>query len=226
MQKQIQLLINHYRIRKGANMITSKLLLKSLNKMQEIIAENKEYLTELDAKVGDADHGINMNKGFKAVKAKLEDAGEDSCDKILKTVAMTLISTVGGASGPLYGTAFLKAAGVVEGDSISDENLVEEFSAAIGGVQLRGKAEQGEKTMLDALIPAYKAFKEAIENGEALEDALEKSLAAAEGVEYTKTIVASKGRASYLGERTLGYQDPGATSSYLLLKALYETVSE
>jgi dihydroxyacetone kinase-like protein len=208
-------------------MITSKLLLKSLNNMQEVIAENKEYLTELDAKIGDADHGINMNKGFKAVKAKLEDAGEDSCDKILKTVAMTLISTVGGASGPLYGTAFLKAAGVVEGDSISDENLVEAFSAAIGGVQLRGKAEQGEKTMLDALIPAYNTFKEAIENGYALEDALEKSVeAAADGVEYTKTIVASKGRASYLGERTLGHQDPGATSSYLLLKALYETVSE
>src|SRR6056297_2049286 len=208
-------------------MITSKLLLKSLNSMQAVIAENKEYLTELDAKIGDADHGINMNKGFKAVKAKLEDAGEDSCDKILKTVAMTLISTVGGASGPLYGTAFLKAAGVVEGDSISDENLVEVFSAAIGGVQLRGKAEQGEKTMLDALIPAYNAFKEAIENGEVLEDALGKSVeAAADGVEYTKTIVASKGRASYLGERTLGHQDPGATSSYLLLKALYETVSE
>ncbi len=208
-------------------MITSKLLLKSLNNMQAVIAENKEYLTELDAKIGDADHGINMNKGFKAVKAKLEDAGEDSCDKILKTVAMTLISTVGGASGPLYGTAFLKAAGVVEGDSISDENLVEVFSAAIGGVQLRGKAEQGEKTMLDALIPAYNAFKEAIENGEVLEDALGKSVeAAADGVEYTKTIVASKGRASYLGERTLGHQDPGATSSYLLLKALYETVSE
>lgn len=208
-------------------MITSKLLLKSLNNMQKVIAENKEYLTELDAKIGDADHGINMNKGFKAVKAKLEDAGEDSCDKILKTVAMTLISTVGGASGPLYGTAFLKAAGVVEGDSISDENLVEVFSAAIGGVQLRGKAEQGEKTMLDALIPAYNAFKKAIENGEALESALEKSVAAAaDGVEYTKTIVASKGRASYLGERTLGHQDPGATSSYLLLKTLYETVSE
>lgn len=208
-------------------MITSELLLKSLNNMQEIIAENKEYLTELDAKVGDADHGINMNKGFKAVKAKLEDATNDPCDKILKTVAMTLISTVGGASGPLYGTAFLKAAGVVEGDSISDENLVEAFSAAIGGVQLRGKAEQGEKTMLDALIPAYNVFKEAIENGQTLEKSLEKSVeAAAEGVEYTKTIVASKGRASYLGERTLGHQDPGATSSYLLLKALYETVSE
>lgn len=208
-------------------MITSKLLLKSLNNMQIIIAENKEYLTELDAKIGDADHGINMNKGFKAVKAKLEDAADDSCGKILKTVAMTLISTVGGASGPLYGTAFLKAAGVVEGDSISDENLVEAFSAAIGGVQLRGKAEQGEKTMLDALIPAYNAFKEAIENGETLEEALKKSVeAAAEGVEYTKTIVASKGRASYLGERTLGHQDPGATSSYLLLKTLYETVRE
>ena len=208
-------------------MITSKLLLKSLNNMQKIITENKEYLTELDAKVGDADHGINMNKGFKAVKAKLEGATDDSCDKILKTVAMTLISTVGGASGPLYGTAFLKAAGVVEGDSISDENLVEAFSAGIGGVQLRGKAEQGEKTMLDALIPAYNAFKEAVENDEALEEALEKSVeAAAEGVEYTKTIVASKGRASYLGERTLGHQDPGATSSYLLLKALYKTVSE
>jgi dihydroxyacetone kinase-like protein len=208
-------------------MITSKLLLKSLNNMQKIMAENKEYLTELDAKIGDADHGINMNKGFKAVKAKLEDAAGDSCDKILKTVAMTLISTVGGASGPLYGTAFLKAAGVVEGNSISDETLVEAFSAAIGGVQLRGKAVQGEKTMLDALIPAYNTFKEAIENRMSLEEALEKSVeAAAEGVEYTKTIIASKGRASYLGERTLGHQDPGATSSYLLLKTFYETVSE
>lgn len=208
-------------------MITSKLLLKSLDNMQKTIAENKEFLTELDAKIGDADHGINMNKGFKAVKAKLEDSVDDSCDEILKTVAMTLISTVGGASGPLYGTAFLKAAGVVDGYSISNETLVEVFSAAIGGVQLRGKAEKGEKTMLDALIPAYEAFKKAIENGDLLAEALEKSvLAAEEGVEYTKTIVASKGRASYLGERSLGYQDPGATSSYLLIKALYETVSE
>ncbi len=208
-------------------MITSKLLLKSLNNMQKTIAENKEYLTELDAKIGDADHGINMNKGFKAVKEKLEAAAEDSCDKILKNVAMTLISTVGGASGPLYGTAFLKAAGVVQGDSISNKNLVEAFSAAIGGVKLRGKAEAGEKTMLDALIPAYEAFKEALDNGDSLEGALEKSVeAAAEGVEYTKTIIASKGRASYLGERSLGHQDPGATSSYLLLKALYETVRE
>jgi len=208
-------------------MITSKLLLKSLNNMQEVIAVNKEYLTELDAKVGDADHGINMNKGFKAVKAKLEDLADDSCDQILKTVAMTLISTVGGAAGPLYGTAFLKAAGVVKGNSIDDETLVEAFSAAIDGVQLRGKAVQGEKTMLDALIPAFDVFKEGIDNGLALEEALEKSVeAASEGVEYTKTIVASKGRASYLGERTLGHQDPGATSSYLLLKALYETVRE
>jgi len=208
-------------------MITSKLLIKSLNNMEKSMAKNKELLTALDAKIGDGDHGINMNKGFKAVGAKLEDLKGDSCDKILKTVAMTLISTVGGASGPLYGTAFLKAAGVVEGDSISDEKLIDVFSAAIGGVQLRGKAEKGEKTMLDALIPAYEIFKEAIESGESLEVALEKSVGAAlEGVEYTKTIIATKGRASYLGERSLGHQDPGATSSYLLLKALYETISE
>ena len=226
MQKQIQLLINHDR-KKGENMITSKLLLKSLNNMQKIIEENKEYLTALDAKIGDADHGINMNKGFKAVKEKLESLTDDACDQILKDVAMTLISTVGGASGPLYGTAFLKAAGVVEGDSMDNETLVEAFSAGIDGVKLRGKAEAGEKTMLDALIPAYEAFKAAIDNGDSLEAALEKSVASAkEGVAYTKTIVASKGRASYLGERTLGHQDPGATSSYLLLKALYETVKE
>lgn len=187
------------------------------------VAENKEYLTELDAAIGDADHGINMARGFDAVLRKLQTlAPEADLGTVLKTTAMTLISTVGGASGPLYGTAFLRGSATVQGQQSMDrETAVNLFAAAISGIKERGKAACGEKTMLDALEPAYAAFAANIAGQKSLAECLEAAcLAAQQGVEYTKTIIAAKGRASYLGERSLGHQDPGATSSYIMLNAL------
>ncbi|MHB1391488.1 MAG: dihydroxyacetone kinase subunit DhaL [Clostridia bacterium] len=188
----------------------------------EAINENKEMLTNLDAAIGDADHGINMSRGFDAVRAKLLDSGEEDISAVLKKVGMTLISTVGGASGPLYGTAFLRAASVAQGtEFITRDKAMEMLSAAIQGIKDRGKAVKGEKTMLDALEPALEAFSQGVREDKSLLDCLELACKAAEeGVEYTKTIKATKGRASYLGERSIGHQDPGATSSFILLKVL------
>lgn len=209
-------------------MISKDVLLKIINGIADTIEENKAYLTELDSAIGDSDHGINMNKGFKAVREKIKTVEDKDCGTILKTVAMTLISTVGGASGPLYGTAFLKASSVVNGKmEIDPQDAIKVFDEAIKGVVARGKAKKGEKTMLDALIPAFDAFKESIENGDSIGEAAEKAmLAAKDGVEYTKGIIATKGRASYLGERSLGHQDPGATSSYLMLKVVANTLRD
>ncbi|MCR2044223.1 dihydroxyacetone kinase subunit DhaL [Anaerosalibacter massiliensis] len=209
-------------------MITSDILLRIIENMVNTIKENKDYLTELDAKIGDSDHGINMDKGFSAVLEKLPSLKEKDCGTILKTVAMVLISKVGGASGPLYGTVFLKGAAVVQDKmEINEEDAVAIFDEAIKGVKMRGKAEKGDKTMLDALIPAYEDFKDSIENGEDIVKASYNAQKAAyEGVEYTKEIIAKKGRASYLGERSIGHQDPGATSSYLLLKTIWKTLDE
>lgn len=197
----------------------------ALEAIGQAIIENKDYLTTLDAAIGDADHGINMARGFQAVVEKTRNL-PDTTDigTLLKTVGMTLISTVGGASGPLYGTAFLRAAGVAQGLSVIDgDTAAAMLQAAIGGIKERGKATRGEKTMLDALEPAYEAFISAANAKKSLVDCLEEAhAAAAAGVEHTKTIIATKGRASYLGERSLGHQDPGATSSTIMLKALLE----
>lgn len=194
----------------------------AIGAMGKAIEENKNMLTELDAAIGDADHGINMSRGFRSVVQKLEESKEEDIAAVLKKVGMTLISTVGGASGPLYGTAFLRAAGALQGvDKITGEKAVEVLSAAIQGIKDRGKAVKGEKTMLDSLEPALEAFAEGVKDGISLTDCLESACKAAEaGVEYTKSIKATKGRASYLGERSIGHQDPGATSSFILLKAL------
>lgn len=191
----------------------------------QAIIRNKEYLTELDRAIGDADHGTNMSKGFEAVISKISSLDEDKdIGFVLKTVAMTLISSVGGASGPLYGTAFLKAsaptAGKVEIDAITAQAM---WQTAITGIKERGKASRGEKTMLDSLEPAFEAFSEGVTMDKTLLECLElASVAAQKGVEYTKTIAASKGRASYLGERSIGHQDPGATSSSIMIAALLE----
>ena len=191
----------------------------------QAIIKNKEYLTELDREIGDADHGINMAKGFEAVITKISSLEEDKdIGFVLKTVAMTLISSVGGASGPLYGTAFLRAAvpaaGKFELDSLTAQAM---WEAAITGIKERGKASRGEKTMLDALEPALEAFSEGIKADKPLFACLELASAAAQkGVEHTKTIAATKGRASYLGERSIGHQDPGATSSSIMIATLFE----
>ncbi|MGV8144993.1 MAG: dihydroxyacetone kinase subunit DhaL [Alkaliphilus sp.] len=203
-------------------MFNKDITLEIFNEIAKTMDRNKDLLTELDAAIGDADHGINMTKGFTAVKNKLESIAEENCSTILKTVAMTFISSTGGASGPLFGTAFLKASSSVAGkENLSNDDLLLLFESAIKGIQMRGKAQKGEKTMLDALIPAYEAMKESLVGGDTLTVALNKAeIAALKGVEYTKTIIATKGRASYLGERSIGHQDPGATSCYLILKTI------
>lgn len=204
------------------------MLLVILEDMAHVIHENKEYLTELDAKIGDSDHGINMDKGFTAINEKLPELSDGDIGTILKQGAMLLISKVGGASGPLYGTAFLKGGAALQGKmEINGEDGIVFLDEAIKGIKMRGKAESGDKTMLDALIPAYESYKDSIDNGDdMLKAAYEAQIAALEGVEYTKGIIARKGRASYLGERSIGHQDPGATSSYLLLKSVYDTLKK
>lgn len=190
--------------------------------LAEAVNENKEMLTDLDAAIGDADHGINMSRGFEAVKAKLSQGGGEDIPTVLKKVGMTLISTVGGASGPLYGTAFLRASAAINrNETITREKAMEMLSSAIQGIKDRGKARQGEKTMLDALEPALEAIDNSIKADKPLLECLEAACQAAQaGMEYTGTIKATKGRASYLGDRSIGHRDPGATSSYIMLRAL------
>ena len=190
---------------------------------------NKEQLTQLDAAVGDGDHGINMQRGMSAVLVKVDAAGEEQdIGDLLKTVGMTLVSTVGGAGGPLYGTLFLQMGMAVAGkDELSPDDWAAALEAGIAGVQARGKAEPGDKTMIDALIPGRDALKAALAGGASFEDALRQSAdAAGQGMRDTVPLVARKGRASYLGERSAGHQDPGATSSHLLLEAAAETWGE
>jgi phosphoenolpyruvate---glycerone phosphotransferase subunit DhaL len=189
------------------------------------VAENKEYLTRLDSAIGDADHGINMDRGMKAVQGKLDGFEGDDIGAMLKTVGMTLVSTVGGAGGPLYGTLFLQMGMATAGKSeLEPEDWAAALDAAVKGVQMRGKAEPGDKTMVDALIPARDAFSAAVAEGASFEEALTRSAQAAEeGMLATTPLVAKKGRASYLGERSAGHQDPGATSSYMLVKTAADT---
>ena len=182
----------------------------------------KDFLTQLDNEIGDGDHGINLARGFKSVLEKLPELEGGDIGGLLKGTGMQLVSNVGGASGPLYGTAFMKAGNALKGKTeVTAAEFAVAMEAAIGGIKMRGKSEEGEKTMLDALCPAYKALSEAIDGGDELKDALTKAIeAAAKGVEYTKTIIATKGRASYLGERSIGHQDPGATSSLYMLQEI------
>ena len=214
------------------------------------VAREREHLTELDAAIGDADHGINMERGTQAVLGRIAGAAgtlpspaaqgplpsplppetrkpRGGLGSLLKTVGMTLVSTVGGAAGPLYGTLFLAMAGAA---GARDELAVGEWAATlragVAGVRARGKAEPGDKTMLDALLPAVEALDSAAAAGQPLETALQRAAAAAEqGMLATIPLVARKGRASYLGERSAGHQDPGATSSWLLLATAAETLA-
>jgi dihydroxyacetone kinase-like protein len=185
------------------------------------IGENKDYLTQLDSAIGDGDHGTNMNRGFQAVLAKLPDLADKDIGALLKAVGMTLVSTVGGASGPLYGTFFLQLGAATGGKlELSLADWAAGLQSAVDGVAMRGKALPGDKTMLDTLLPALAALKEAAAAGAGLAEALRACAAAGEqGMLATIPLVARKGRASYLGERSAGHQDPGATSSELLLQA-------
>jgi len=190
--------------------------------------EHRQVLTDLDQAIGDGDHGINMDRGMKAVGEKLPSVEDKNIDDILKAVGMTLVSTVGGASGPLYGTAFMRAGMKMKGkETLDAADINEMFEAAIEGIISRGKATTGEKTMLDALVPAKEAYNKAIAEGKSITEALTIAEQAAwDGVEYTKTIIATKGRASYLGERSIGHQDPGATSISYLIQAAKEAAEQ
>jgi dihydroxyacetone kinase-like protein len=193
----------------------------------EVLAENKEYLTQLDAAIGDADHGINMDRGFTKVMSQLPSVADNDIGNILKTTGMALISSVGGAGGPLYGTLFMRAGMAVSGkQELTSEDLVALLQAALDGVVQRGKANLGDKTMVDALTPAVEELREAVNGGSDTVTAVQKAVAAAEkGMKDTIPMQARKGRASYLGERSIGHQDPGATSSYLILKELLNALS-
>jgi len=207
-------------------MVSKEQIIQWIQALALVLEQNKNYLTELDAAIGDADHGINMNRGFQKVVSQLPNVADKDIGSILKTVSMTLISSVGGASGPLYGTLFLRASTAVAGKlELSDEDLIALLQAAVDGIIQRGKANLGDKTMLDALSPASEAFKQAVANGASTQEALQQAVAAAEeGMKNTIPLVAKKGRASYLGDRSSGHQDPGATSAYLILKTLLETI--
>ena len=203
----------------GAGVVTAPEVASWVRAFAAAVAENKDVLTKLDQAIGDADHGINMDRGMRAVLEKLDGDQPGDVGGVMRNVAMTLISKVGGASGPLYGTFFLQfgtTAGAVP--ELSPEGWADCFDAAVAGVKSRGKAEPGDKTMLDALLPAGEALRSALGEGASLGAALSQAaVAAEEGVAATIPLVARKGRASYLGERSAGHQDPGATSSALLV---------
>lgn len=207
-------------------MISNTEVITILNKIGDKIIEEKDFLTELDRPIGDNDHGINMAKGFTEVKKKLEGLADADLGTIFKNTGMTLVSTVGGSSGPLYGTAFMKM-GMTLG--AKKEMNLEEFLAAlqvgVEGVGQRGRSTTEEKTMLDAMVPALNAMKEASAGGQDAKAALEAGVKAAlAGVEHTKDLIATKGRASYVGERGIGHQDPGATSFTFMLQTIAENL--
>ena len=197
------------------------------------IAQERDHLTELDAAIGDADHGINMDRGMQAVVVRLDELGTDDdpagggVGGLLKTVGMTLVSTVGGAAGPLYGTLFLQmGAAAGRADELGVEQWASAFAAGVKGAQARGKAELQDKTMIDALVPAAQALEAGAASGGSLADALHRAAEAAQqGMQATVPLVARKGRASYLGERSAGCQDPGATSSWLLVRTAAQTLA-
>ena len=206
--------------------MTNEDILRWLERIADVLHENAAYLTQLDSAIGDADHGINMDRGFTAVRAKFPTMATMDIATQLKTVGTTLVSTVGGASGPLYGTAFLRAGVAVAGkQQLGPADVVALLEAFLGGIVARGKAQPGEKTMVDALTPALAAAKQALNEGLPLKELVSRATQAAEeGMKATIPLLATKGRASYLGERSVGHQDPGATSSWLILRSLTEVV--
>lgn len=193
----------------------------------ESITTHADDLTELDRAIGDADHGSNMRRGLSACAALADQEDFSSIDAYLKKVGMTLVSTVGGASGPLYGTFFLRLAGpLAASEDVGSREFGQALRAGVEGIVARGKAEAGDKTMYDAFSPALEAFESAAGSGAGLGEALQAAAdAAAQGRDATEPMVARKGRASYLGERSAGHQDPGATSATLLIEAAAKTLA-
>ncbi len=211
--------------------ITLSHFVKWLQRYGEYIEARESYLSELDAAIGDADHGANMARGMEKVCARLGEEELDAQDLslLMRSVAMTLISCVGGAAGPLYGAFFLRAAKDLTGNptTVNLEQLARMFRAGFEGVQQRGKATLNEKTMLDALAPGVLALENAAAAGQTIQEALQAACRAAEsGLQHTIDLQATKGRASYLGPRSIGHQDPGATSAYYLFLAAQESLSD
>lgn len=191
------------------------------------IAEQRDYLVDLDRAIGDGDHGENMDRGFKAAVEALGQAQPGSVAEVLKTVAKTLMSTVGGAAGPLYGTAFLRASKAAGDGDLDGAGVAAVIAGALDGIQARGKATTGEKTMVDAWTPALEAARAAAESGSDPAAVLEAAATAAEaGAAATEPLRATKGRASYLGERSIGHLDPGAVSTSLILRAAVRAAGE
>lgn len=206
--------------------ITAEHVIRFIEGVAARVKEQKAYLTELDSAIGDADHGINLDRGFSAVLTKLPAVADKDVGTILKTTGMTLVSTVGGASGPLYGTAFLRASmALADRYEFNEDDLIAALEAALEGIMMRGKAQRGEKTMIDTIAPAIDALKAARANDQDFRAALQAAVAAAErGMQATIPMLATKGRASYLGERSIGHQDPGATSAYLMATVLRDVI--
>ena len=191
------------------------------------VAEQRDYLVDLDRAIGDGDHGENMDRGFKAAVEALGQAQPGSVAEVLKTVAKTLMSTVGGAAGPLYGTAFLRASKAAGDGELDGAGVAAVIAGALEGIQARGKATTGEKTMVDAWTPALEAARTAAESGSDPAAVLEAAATAAEaGAAATEPMRATKGRASYLGERSIGHLDPGAVSTSLILRAAVRAAGE
>ena len=191
------------------------------------VAEQRDYLVDLDRAIGDGDHGENMDRGFKAAVEALGQAQPASVAEVLKTVAKTLMSTVGGAAGPLYGTAFLRASKAAGDGDLDGAGVAAVIAGALDGIQARGKATTGEKTMVDAWTPALEAARAAAESGSDPAAVFEAAAAAAEaGAAATEPLRATKGRASYLGERSIGHLDPGAVSTSLILRAAVRAAGE
>ena len=191
------------------------------------VAEQRDYLVDLDRAIGDGDHGENMDRGFKAAVEALGQAEPASVAEVLKTVAKTLMSTVGGAAGPLYGTAFLRASKAAGEGDLDGAGVAAVIAGALDGIQARGKATTGEKTMVDAWTPALEAARAAAESGSDPAAVLEAAATAAEaGAAATEPMRATKGRASYLGERSIGHLDPGAVSTSLILRAAVRAAGE
>jgi dihydroxyacetone kinase-like protein len=207
-------------------MITVEQIVRWLQSVATLMEENKDFLTQLDADIGDGDHGINMDRGFKKVSSRLNALQDKDIGGIMQETGMTLVSSVGGASGPLYGTFFIRAAAVASAKKhLNLEELMSFLKAGLSGVMDRGRAKRGDKTMVDALAPAVDALQMAVQENREIEEALAEAVLSAEaGMKGTIPMIAQKGRASYLGERSIGHQDPGATSSYLLIKALHDSV--
>lgn len=202
-------------------------VLRWLDALQKVFAENRQQLTDLDAAVGDGDLGISLERGFTAVQAELTAKPPADLRAVFQSVATTLIKTMGGTSGPLLGTFFLRAgATCADKSELAPADVVALFQAGVDGLQQRGKAVLGDKTMLDALLPAMDAMRAALEAGSELKEILEQGAAAAEaGMRATVSLQARKGRASYLGERSIGHQDAGATAAWLLMNAAAEEFS-